>query len=485
MRLVVLALLAACSTGAPEKGDPTEEAPDTDVPPDTDTPGDTDVTVETGDTEDTDTERDPLVSDLCPALPDLDGDRIPDEVETRFTGTDPAVWRRTDVNAATNFSGTALAVADFDLDGDLDVSSAHASYAVAWQANAGAGASWDPQVRLWELLFDLPGYEEPLDPSPILAGDLDGDGDADLVAGSQMDVGWLENLGGGKFSSGRVIEQFLSAPFELADLDADGDLDIAARLTQTGEIGWHENFGGYFAPVVAITRASAGGLGAIGDVDGDGDLDAAFGNQDTGKIGWFENRGPGGGKWTEHALPLALPRALALHDTDEDGDLDIVAVDGTGQIFVAENGLGGLANPQPISALAGGDASFLGAGDLDGDGDSDLLLTRWTQTLEWIPAGAARLVEPVVLDPLVHTPRTVVAADLDGDGAPDAVVDTHDGIAWWRNPLRDDTDGDGIPDDLEECVLGSDPKVADSDGGGAPDGDELCALTDPEDPADD
>ena len=93
------------------------------------------------------------------------------------------------------------------------------------------------------------------------------------------------------------------------------------------------------------------------------------------------------------------------------------------------------------------------------------------------------LAQPVVIDALLNNPRTVVTADLDGDGAPDVVADTYEGVMWWRNPLRDYPDGDGVSDDLEVCVLGTDPLLADTDGGGRTDGEEVCDLADPRDPA--
>ena len=80
------------------------------------------------------------------------------------------------------------------------------------------------------------------------AADLDGDGDADVVATSFLldEVLWFENLGAGTFGAAAVIADDLdgATAIELVDLDGDGDLDVAAASLTGDRIVWYENRSG-------------------------------------------------------------------------------------------------------------------------------------------------------------------------------------------------------------------------------------------------
>ena len=93
---------------------------------------------------------------------------------------------------------------------------------------------------------------------PVI-GDLDGDGDQDVLTESASDslLLWYVNDGLGQFAdsihishlpiydvSGAIIHQL-----ELLDLDQDGDQDIIQCLVLNGEVNWYENDGtGHFGP---------------------------------------------------------------------------------------------------------------------------------------------------------------------------------------------------------------------------------------------
>jgi hypothetical protein len=136
-----------------------------------------------------------------------------------------------------NWGSSGIELVDLDGDGDTDVLYTHGDtfddqiikpyHGIQWLENTGAF----PFVE--HRLADLPGVFR------AQAGDLDGDGDLDVVAcafiagGSNLDESsmpslvWLEQVRAGVFER-RTLERTAPrhATLDLADVDGDGDLDI-------------------------------------------------------------------------------------------------------------------------------------------------------------------------------------------------------------------------------------------------------------------
>jgi len=185
-------------------------------------------------------------------------------------------------------------------------------------------------------------------------GDLNGDGDLDLIlgSGSNFNPYYLANTGdaatpaflsaGNRYFLGHT-NPFLDVEPVLVDIDADGDLDIFM-----GEVYlfFQENTGSAsspsFAPYVqnpfGLTQSSGyDGSIAFGDIDSDGDLDAFYTYFFNGQIyqSLFINSGsPTEPAFVSAPLPASLLITLSgssyasyitLNDLDFDGDLDFIS----------------------------------------------------------------------------------------------------------------------------------------------------------------
>jgi len=187
-------------------------------------------------------------------------------------------------------------------------------------------------------------------------------------------------------------DAWLAAP-TLGDLDDDGDLDAYVGLEDTVDgavISAYNNTGDDTFPTWTIedpwnftlSANSNFAVPTLGDLDDDGDLDMLVGDNDGSSYGYNNTGNETNPGWTAEsswdAPDVGQGAGPALVDIDDDGDLDVFIGRGPGQTRAYENtggassptwtrnggwdppGMAGIANP--------------GFGDLDGDGDYDLIL---------------------------------------------------------------------------------------------------------------
>lgn len=235
-------------------------------------------------------------------------------------------------------------------------------------------------------------------------GDLDGDGDLDLLIGSRLDpetakappLYHFTNTGTSSepaFEFTGLLRDSLSwtnsAPV-LTDLDADGDLDLLIG-TFNRDVRWYRNDGSAAAP--AFVPASSDPIAdlprgsystpAVGDLDADGDLDMVVG-ESSGEVNHFENVGSPSAPVFELVteaisdIDVGARSSPALVDVDGDGDLDLVVGDESRGLGLYRNvGTPEVAEFSPDRESMGDFSSRLTQPrfvDIDADGDLDLVL---------------------------------------------------------------------------------------------------------------
>ena len=250
--------------------------------------------------------------------------------------------------------------------------------------------------------------------APALA-DLDGDGDLDLVVGNEADpedpsratLARFENVGTDAAPSFELRDgDWLGLRYDygayapaFGDLDGDGDLDLLVGGFN-GRFALLRNTGTAEAPVYDLEderfqNVDAGqyGRGALGDLDGDGLLDLVTGASN-GRVRLYRNVGtasaPAFGtasNGTPDSLDVAYGTGIgipddvgqdsapALADLDGDGDLDLVVGTAEGDLLTFQN-VGSPTAPrfEPGGAVPGGRRRTAPAlGDLDGDGQAEVV----------------------------------------------------------------------------------------------------------------
>jgi hypothetical protein len=246
--------------------------------------------------------------------------------------------------------------ADVDGDGDLDILISNEN-----PFPGGLGA----QNRLWindgaagftdETTLRLPAAIDQT--AAMLPGDVDQDGDLDVVVLNRGQDKVLVNDGQGIFTD-ETLGRFpatidTTRGGALADLDGDGDLEVVTANSRGEAAAIYFNAAGVFTRgafgMTPLPNETISGL-EVTDLDGDGDLDVYLANAGQFQFGhgflggpdrYFRNNGRG--LFVErtdiHFTPPDDPtNDAAFGDIDGDGDVDLVVgnsgVNGAERVFV-------------------------------------------------------------------------------------------------------------------------------------------------------
>lgn len=312
-------------------------------------------------------------------------------------------------------------------------------------------------------------------------GDVDGDGDPDLLWGDFFEPGLL--LIGNQGSCAQPDLRHPPAPFpvtpalltsgynapSLGDFDGDGDLDLVMGviggafgpnrtsidnlyLVEQGKRGEWATRTSRLLPMIDVGSES---VPTMADLDGDGDLDLLVGNRivqgegERGTLTRFENIGSRTAPSFQDRGPLALPTefnpSAAVVDLDGDGLSDLVVGTWRDRVQWFRNS-GTKSAPQwtladsALIVLTRGSNSVPALADLDGDGDLDMMVGEASGQLNLYRNVGSRTAPKfeLVSDNFqgidVGRRASPTFFTLDQGGRPDLFLGSEDGgIQRWRN----------------------------------------------------
>lgn len=255
------------------------------------------------------------------------------------------------------------------------------------EEGAAAGASSQAQAPLFLDVSDTHLPSGVLDGLSMDAGvaDVDGDGDLDIVVANEFRPNiLLLNDGGGRFTDGShrlPRTEHDSEDVGIADFDGDGDLDIVivSEDDQVNEFYLNDGAGSFSHQSERIpVSGTTNGL-VVADLNADGFPDLILANN--GQDALLVNDGTGTFRDETHLrMPSSqdVTQDMELGDVDGDGDADLIGANEGANVLYLNDGLGYFIESEGAIPLRGTpeetrEADF---GDVDGDGDLDLLFAN-------------------------------------------------------------------------------------------------------------
>jgi hypothetical protein len=232
------------------------------------------------------------------------------------------------------------------------------------------------------------------DVGSVACADIDMDGDLDLLItgnspSTSVSSTLYKNDGNGIFTAmvqPSLVQVFAGAA-EFGDVDGDGDMDLlvtgnTSSTTATANLYLNDSSGNYaISPGTPFEPSNNGDID-FGDMDGDNDLDLIMTGMDANGTVFsklYQNNGSGSYSLVSGTPFTAVWKSSAeFMDVDNDGDLDLLicgadASDESTTKLYKNNGSGtfSLIADAPFDHAQFGDIAF---GDTDNDGDQDILI---------------------------------------------------------------------------------------------------------------
>ncbi len=336
---------------------------------------------------------------------------------------------------------TRLVAADWDGDGDPDLLSLGSHSALGpfrmrrWRNEGMQDGQWRglSDAGLLDLTSTMPINSKPA----VLLEDVNYDGRVDLILGAQqLEVRF--GIGAGAFASPvRYGRSSTGRTVVAGDMDGDDDLDLVTAVPgEPGRLMILMNDGdGYFEEQQQLTTGQQPWHLALGDVDADGDLDVAMAHRwfDEGLSLWL-NEGDGRLNEDRRRFPLAgNPIEVAWNDIDGDRDLDLVVatayaqhvpqwrqVDG-GTVVLINRGNGRLDEPLYLACC---EPSSLLVEDLDRDQMAEIVTSGENSLVIRSSPNSPLMPDAwkfTANDTLIADSLQVLSEDVNGDARADIV----------------------------------------------------------------
>lgn len=389
-------------------------------------------------------------SDL--AFADVDGDSDQDLMVTGFSASNQRIANLylNDGNGVfalqtgSPFSGVVNSGIDFvDVDGDLDQDLVLTGQDASNQriaelyTNNGSGTFSLVTGTTFEGVAN----------SSVSHGDVDGDGDQDLVlmginGANQVTSKVYTNNGSGAFSlsTTNVIDGAQNGAVQLRDFNGNNNADMMlfglnSAGNPIGQIYLNDGNG-------RLTNANSQAIGVrrgkpdYADVDGDGDLDCMVIGQTAGNTGSTQlllNNGMGAFEVdTLNNFPAFFAGSIAFGDIDGDNDQDVIisgnsiaSTNGNGVTKLYTNNGSGVYTEVFGTNFPGLYDAYVDFGDVDGDSDLDLLMCGrdpYNNTALFLNNGSGVFVEDTINTIADCSRGRFVLEDLDFDSDLDLVI---------------------------------------------------------------
>ena len=249
------------------------------------------------------------------------------------------------------------------------------------------------------------------------------------------DVTAQESIYSNKASYPISMEPFLTAGVALGDIDGDGDLDMieanGRHWPQANYVYFNADNRRLSARYQLEPMERTSYRVRLADLDGDGDLDII---QASDKMRNQIHLNDGKGKFGPALFfgsVASNTRSIAVADINQDGAPDILEVSrGTQNLIFLNDGAGSFPtmagdDREPLSFGAVEDRTLnVAVADMNGDGLMDLVLANRDGDANEIlmGLGGMRFGRPVVFGSGSDDTRGVAVADMNGDGLPDIVI---------------------------------------------------------------